>query len=90
MAFAGEIGWIGKSCPDHSGVVLEAKVMKSAAGYYIGTQCPECQKEDPSPFSRESHYYETKEDLLRAFESPQGIRWRDTDFHPGPLEIEWL
>jgi hypothetical protein len=37
MAFAGEIGWLGKSCPDHS-----------------------------------------------------GIRWRDTDFHPGPLEIVGL
>jgi len=38
------------NCPDcHK--LLENKVLKSNAGYYIGTEC--CC----GPYSRESHYY---------------------------------
>lgn len=37
------------------GTQLVEQVCQSAAGYYIGTQCA-C-----GPYSRESHYYETRE-----------------------------
>ena len=35
--------------------LLTLKVLRSAAGYYIGFSCPEC-----GPYSRESGYYRTK------------------------------
>jgi hypothetical protein len=40
-------------CPD-CGVKVEPKVMRSQAGYYIGTECG-C-----GPYSRESRYYLTR------------------------------
>ena len=39
---------------------VESEVLCSAAGYYIGTICA-C-----GPYSRESGYYRTEEDALRA------------------------
>lgn len=36
------------------GNVLAMQVLHSRAGYYIGTQCPNC-----GPYSRESDYYLT-------------------------------
>lgn len=42
-------------CPD-CGTKVELKVLRSAAGYYIGTYCG-C-----GPYSRESVYYPTRED----------------------------
>lgn len=41
---------------------LELQVCKSAAGYYIGTQCY-C-----GPYSRESDYYATHEEAAEALE----------------------
>lgn len=38
--------------------ISELKVMRSAAGYYIGRSCVE---DDGQPYSRESGYYPTKE-----------------------------
>jgi len=43
----------GDTCPDCH-VKLELQVLRSAAGYYIGTFC-EC-----GPYSRESGYYKTE------------------------------
>lgn len=39
-------------------------VHQSAAGYYIGTWCPNC-----GPYSRESHYYRTRESAQADLES---------------------
>jgi hypothetical protein len=47
------------TCPD-CGVTPAVEVLKSAAGYYIGTQC-KC-----GPYSRESLYYAIKEVADRA------------------------
>ena len=42
---------------------LVLQVLRSAAGYYIGTQC-EC-----GPYSRESGYYRTERDAQNALET---------------------
>lgn len=36
----------------HERLVLKFEVLSSAAGFYVGTQCPYC-----GPFSRESIYF---------------------------------
>ncbi|WP_045861792.1 hypothetical protein [Teredinibacter purpureus] len=41
---------------------LELKVMKSAAGFYLGTEF------NDSPFTRESGYYDSKDDAQTALE----------------------
>ncbi len=79
MAFEGEIGWIGKNCPEHWQVELQTLPMRSNAGWFIGTRCPECAKEDSSPNSRETEYYGSKEDLIEAY-LDGAVRWRDTKF----------
>lgn len=79
MALPGEIGWIGKDCPRHPKVRLIATPMNSAAGWFIGTYCERCREEDPSPHSRETDYYPTKENLIaEAFAGT--VKYRDTDF----------
>ena len=42
---------------------VENEVLRSAAGYYIGTICA-C-----GPYSRESGYYRTEEDAQRALDN---------------------
>lgn len=49
-------------CPT-CGEVLHLKVLRSAAGYYIGTMC------NCGPYSRESGYYSTKEYAEEALEA---------------------
>lgn len=44
------------------GVKMEIRVLRSAAGYYVGTRCNECG----SPNSRESGYYKTALDADKA------------------------
>jgi hypothetical protein len=41
-------------CPD-CGTKLSLQVLRSAAGFYIGTQC------DCGPYSRESDYFESRD-----------------------------
>ena len=48
-----------KQCVDCD-TKFELKVMKTPAGYYIGTEC-EC-----GPYSRESGYYPTLEAAVKA------------------------
>jgi RNase P subunit RPR2 len=48
----------GSVCQDCK-TVLVPKVMASAAGWYVGTSC-KC-----GPYSRESIYYKTKEEVER-------------------------
>ncbi len=55
MALEGEITWkrqITCTCLK----VLDIKVLRSPAGYYIGFFCSQC-----GPYSRESGYYPTEE-----------------------------
>lgn len=89
MAFPGEIGWIGKNCPDHPTIPLETKIMQSAAGYFLGTQCPACRLEDPSPHSRETDYYASRVGIKAAFIQNK-LRWRNDRFTPTPLEIRYI
>ena len=56
------------SCPDCSEKLIP-KVMRSNAGYYIGTSC--CC----GPYSRESGYYKTKQEADVALTSGN-IDWR--------------
>lgn len=49
---------------------LEFQVCSSAAGYYIGTQCPVC-----GPWSRESYYYPSYDRALSALED-DNVVWR--------------
>lgn len=66
-------------CED-CGVEMEEEVLRSAAGYYIGTQC------NCGPYGRGSHYYPTRE-AAQADLDAQTVNRRDTDFHPGELVI---
>lgn len=58
---AGETIMSGASsaCRD-CGVRLVLRVCRSFAGYYLGTQC------DCGPYSRESDYFETREEAEAA------------------------
>lgn len=49
---------------------FEFKVMQSAAGYYIGTQCCE------GPNSRESIYYPTRESAQEDLDN-NVVMWRE-------------
>lgn len=60
MALPGEIGHGDSDCMD-CGTHLPLKVLRSGAGYYIGTFCPRC-----GPYSRESGYYPTLVDAQEA------------------------
>lgn len=86
MAFQSEINWIGKDCPQHPGTLLRTKVLQSRAGFFVGTQCPKCLEEDPSPHSRETHYYKSREDIEQAIDDGT-LKWRDSDYHPSPFAI---
>src|SRR3954470_8061110 len=79
MALPGEIGWIGKECPEHPKTRLTATAMQSGAGWFISTYCERCREEDPSPHSRETDYYPTKE-LLIAEAFAGTLKYRDTAF----------
>ena len=68
MALPGEIGHIDSNCMD-CGKHLPAKVLKSGAGWYIGTFC-ECS----GPYSRESGYYPSSEAAQEAFENDTFFR----------------
>lgn len=46
-------------CPE-CGVRMDLRVLRSAAGFYVGTECP-C-----GPSTRESGYYARQEDAARA------------------------
>jgi len=55
-------------CEDCGTSVVE-KVMRSAAGFYIGTECS-C-----GPYSRESGYYKTREEAEKALKTNR-IKYR--------------
>ena len=55
-------GWIGKECVQCN-QVLDGKVLKTPAGWYVGTWCTNC-----GPYSRESGYFSSKEEAQEALE----------------------
>ena len=68
MALPGETGHINTKCAE-CGEFLPARILRSAAGYYIGTFCPNC-----GPYSRESGYYKTWEDADKALANSNFFR----------------
>jgi len=78
MAFPGEIGWIGKNCPDHNDTKLVTFIGRSNAGHFVATRCPKCQEPH---FSRESGYYDSAEDVYEAVDADR-VRWRDAMYAP--------
>ncbi len=68
MALPCEIGHIDSKCMD-CGAELPAKVLRSGAGYYIGTFC-----DNHGPYSRESGYYPTREAAQEALDNDTFFR----------------
>jgi len=66
MALPGEVLSTDVATCEDCGTVLPLKVLRSAAGYYIGFFCPQC-----GPYSRESGYYRTYDQALNALRSGQ-------------------
>ncbi len=73
----------------------DAEVLRSAAGYYIGTRC-EC-----GPYSRESDYFPSEESAKKALPiykaALSGLivvtpipEQRTTEYRPGSLTVEIL
>lgn len=82
MAFQGETIGLGapSTCPDCN-VELEERVLQSAAGYYIGTEC------NCGPYSRESMYYwTTRVEALWALAADDWQR-RDESWVKDPLGV---
>lgn len=52
------------------GKALRLEILRSAAGYYFGTACPNC-----GPYSRESGYYPTREKADHALKM-NTVSWR--------------
>lgn len=67
-------------CPDCN-VHLELQVLRSNAGYYIGTQC------DCGPYTRESGYFPNREVAEKMLEIENKSFMRDDSYNPGTLEI---
>lgn len=51
-------------CLDCQSTISPVCVMRSYAGYYIGTYCPSC-----GPYSRESGYFKDRKDAQRELQS---------------------
>lgn len=75
MALPNETIHLGANphCPD-CGKLLLNEVLQSGAGYYIGTRC--CC----GPYSRESHYYQTREAAQFDLDH-DSINYRNTGYH---------
>lgn len=64
MTLQGEIVGESKTTCINCGEEMEAKVCRSAAGWYIGFFCGNC-----GPYSRESGYYRTMEEATKAMQT---------------------
>lgn len=69
--------------PSCCGKRLAFRVLRSAAGYYIGTACP-----NHGPYSRETGYFPTEADAQRELDN--GPAWRDSAFNPDGLTVTEL
>lgn len=65
MVLPGETIHTGGPDKCDCGTKMELRVLHSPAGYYIGTQCDTAC----GPWSRESGYYDTKEEAERALKA---------------------
>lgn len=55
--------------------VSKLKVLRSAAGYYIGRECRDKDMPFDEPYSRESDYFSSKEEATKAlYESGFDVR----------------
>ena len=72
----GETIWSGASKTCDCGTEFELEVMRSAAGYYVGTCChnSQCDRRG-APYTRESEYYRTEEEAQRALDTDT-VKWR--------------
>ena len=80
MALPGEMsGLDGTVC--ECGAELKLKVLRSAAGHYLGYFCPGC-----GPYSRETGYFRTRKEaaieLDRVQQGEVSSKLRDTEYHP--------
>ena len=50
--------------PPHERHYLTIEVLFSAAGFYVGSQCPFC-----GPYTRESGYFATRDEATQAMQS---------------------
>jgi hypothetical protein len=66
----GETILSGASSTCDCGFTVKPEILNTPAGYYIGTFCPNC-----GPYSRESEYYKSREQLQMAIEAKK-VRWR--------------
>ena len=57
------------------GVRLKLEVLRSAAGYYVGTQC------NCGPYSRETGYYKTRDEAEKVLANLQPEDLRTSEFH---------
>jgi len=67
------VGFGGVTCGgdgDHDPVRLKLEVCHSAAGYYLGYNCPFC-----GPYSRETGYFKTRGEAEKALASPLKARY---------------
>ena len=64
MTLPGECVLDTKTACMECGTTLDIQVLCSAAGYYIGFFCPNC-----GPYSRESGYYDSREEAEKALNS---------------------
>lgn len=61
---------------------LHLQVLRSAAGYYLGTEC------DCGPYSRESDYFGKREHAEQALDMEnKSSVMRDDSYNPGTLEV---
>jgi hypothetical protein len=76
MALEGELkGLEGTTC-SFCDRRLDLSVCRSGAGYYLGYFCLNC-----GPYSRETGYWDTKEEAHQALAGRRSRRIRDTEFH---------
>lgn len=87
--FPGETILSGAKSHEQDPHISEFKVLRSAAGYYIGTiwtacgECAECKKDEwmtkgwSEPNSRETEYFDTEEEATKALGE-----YRDSGFMP--------
>ena len=76
------VGTNGIECADCE-TRLALQVCHSAAGYYLGYECPKS-----GPYSRESDYFQNREDAENALANPElSDSLRTEEYKPGLLEV---
>lgn len=80
MALPGETLKLGapRTCPTCK-TKVKPEVLRSAAGFYIGTQC-KC-----GPYTRESYYYESRDMAEHALKT-NTVKYRTSEYTPDYLQ----